>query len=189
MTAGETDLSLILESDDVGSLQVDTPILYRGINVGAVTAITLPDVDSRIRIDIAIRGDHASLVRTNSVFWRVIGIHTSLAGLDPTIDIASLATLVRGGISFATPEEPGDPASANAVFELLDAPPDAVEIELPQDGLKLVLTAERAGIAEFDGGLPRAEAETRAFECCVVEWLNRNPVCSPPGRCLDCGGS
>ena len=47
---------------------------------------------------------------------------------------------------------------------------------------------ERAGIAEFDGGLPRAEAEARAFECCVVEWLNRNPVCSPPGRCLRCGG-
>ena len=32
---------------------------------------------------------------------------------------------------------------------------------------------ERAGIAEFDGGLPRAEAEARAFECCVVEWLTR----------------
>ncbi|QIO33795.1 hypothetical protein [Bradyrhizobium sp. 1(2017)] len=48
---------------------------------------------------------------------------------------------------------------------------------------------ERAGIAEFDGGLQRTDAEARAFECCVVEWLNRNPVCSPPGRCLHCGGS
>jgi paraquat-inducible protein B len=147
VTAGETDLSLILESDDAGSLQVDTPILYRGIAVGAVTAITLPDVASRIRIDIAIRGDHASLVRTNSVFWRASGIHTSFAGLDPSIDIASLASLVRGGISFATPEESGDPVSANAVFELLDDPPDAVEIEL-LDGLKLVLTAEQAGIVD-----------------------------------------
>ena len=47
---------------------------------------------------------------------------------------------------------------------------------------------ERAGIAEFDGGLPRAQAEARAFACCVAEWLNRNPVRSPPGRCLGCGG-
>ena len=31
---------------------------------------------------------------------------------------------------------------------------------------------ERAGIAEFDGGLPRAAAEALAFDCCVVEWLN-----------------
>jgi hypothetical protein len=48
---------------------------------------------------------------------------------------------------------------------------------------------ERAGIIEFDGGLPRAEAEARAFECCVVEWLNRNPVRSRPSHCLGCGGS
>ncbi len=47
---------------------------------------------------------------------------------------------------------------------------------------------ERAGIAEFDGGLPRASAEARAFACCVAEWLNRNPARSPPGRCLGCGG-
>jgi hypothetical protein len=46
---------------------------------------------------------------------------------------------------------------------------------------------ERAGIAEFDGELPRAEAEAQAFECCVVEWLNRNPVHSPAGQCLGCG--
>jgi hypothetical protein len=47
---------------------------------------------------------------------------------------------------------------------------------------------ERAGIAEFDGGLSRAEAEAQAFACCVVEWLNRNPKCSPPGHCLGWGG-
>ena len=46
---------------------------------------------------------------------------------------------------------------------------------------------ERAGIAELDGELPRPEAEAPAFECCIVEWLNRNFVCSPPGRCLGCG--
>jgi hypothetical protein len=47
---------------------------------------------------------------------------------------------------------------------------------------------ERAGIAEFDGGLPRHQAETRAFACCVAEWLNCNLVQSPPGRCLGCDG-
>jgi hypothetical protein len=51
-----------------------------------------------------------------------------------------------------------------------------------------VFFGERAGVAEFDGGLPRAEAETLALECCVVEWVNRNPETSPPGRCRGCGG-
>ena len=46
---------------------------------------------------------------------------------------------------------------------------------------------ERAGIAEFDDGLSRSEAEDHAFACSVSEWLNRNPINSPPGRCLACG--
>jgi hypothetical protein len=48
---------------------------------------------------------------------------------------------------------------------------------------------ERAGIAEFDGGLPREQAEALAYACCVPEWLNRNFARSPPGRCLACGGA
>ncbi len=47
---------------------------------------------------------------------------------------------------------------------------------------------ERAGIIEFDGGLPRPEAEAQAFACCVSEWMNRNPAASSPDRCLACGG-
>jgi len=46
---------------------------------------------------------------------------------------------------------------------------------------------ERAGIAQFDGGLSREDAEARAFACCVAEWLNRNPASSATGRCLACG--
>jgi hypothetical protein len=48
---------------------------------------------------------------------------------------------------------------------------------------------ERAAIAEFDGGLPRAKAEAQAFECCVVTWLDRNPAPSAPGHCACCGRS
>jgi len=45
---------------------------------------------------------------------------------------------------------------------------------------------ERAGIARFRGGLPREQAKHRAFDCCLVEWLNRNPARSSAGRCLGC---
>ena len=48
---------------------------------------------------------------------------------------------------------------------------------------------ERAGIAEFDGGLPGPEAEAQAFDCCVREWINRHRATSSPECCLACGGS
>jgi hypothetical protein len=46
---------------------------------------------------------------------------------------------------------------------------------------------ERAGIAEYDGGLSRKEAEALAFEGCVAEWLDQHPVRSSPDWCLVCG--
>ena len=45
---------------------------------------------------------------------------------------------------------------------------------------------ERAGIAEFDGGQLQADSEALAFECCLVEWLNRHPQRSDPGSCAWC---
>jgi hypothetical protein len=46
---------------------------------------------------------------------------------------------------------------------------------------------ERAGVAEFDGGLPSAKTEAMAFASCVIEWLNEHPAPSVPGRCVSCG--
>ena len=43
-----------------------------------------------------------------------------------------------------------------------------------------VFFEERAAILEFDGRVPRAEAELRAFAYCLTEWINRNPTPSPP---------
>jgi hypothetical protein len=51
----------------------------------------------------------------------------------------------------------------------------------------LLFFEERAAIAEFEGGLSRTEAEAQALACCIVEWLNRNPTPSAPGRCVWCG--
>ena len=49
-------------------------------------------------------------------------------------------------------------------------------------------TTREPAIAEYDGGLSRAEAEKRAFKHCVAEWLYRNPVTSDADDgCLVCG--
>ena len=47
---------------------------------------------------------------------------------------------------------------------------------------------ERAGIAEFDGGLSRPEAEARAWECSVAHWINMTPpVIDSADHCPVCG--
>lgn len=47
---------------------------------------------------------------------------------------------------------------------------------------------ERAGIAEFDGGLSRPDAEARAWECSVSHWINMTPpAIASADHCPVCG--
>ena len=49
---------------------------------------------------------------------------------------------------------------------------------------------ERAAIAEFDGGLPRPQAEGRAYKACLAEWLDQHPVSSKvDDGCRVCGAT
>jgi hypothetical protein len=100
---------------------------------------------------------------------------------------ATLATLAT--VRLDTPPSVANVASvAGHIPEITPRAP--VPFETGQDWSAeewQVFFDERAGIAEFDGGLPRPEAEAYAFECCVVAWLNRHPVPSEPGRCAWCG--
>ena len=45
---------------------------------------------------------------------------------------------------------------------------------------------ERAAVLEYDHELPKSEAEARAWEWCIVEWLNQHPAPSEPDRCAWC---
>ncbi len=47
---------------------------------------------------------------------------------------------------------------------------------------------ERAAVAEHDTGLPPAEAEARAFEWSIVEWMRQHPpLPNNPELCAHCG--
>lgn len=144
LTPTEQDLVVFLEAEDAASLGPGSPISYRGVDVGKIAALALPQDGSRVQLEVAIAPEHASLVRTNSVFWRTSGVHFDLQPLDPKIDISSVESLIRGGVAFASPGPPGEPAGANALFELLEQPP-AASVVAPKPGLHVVLSATQLG--------------------------------------------
>ncbi len=47
--------------------------------------------------------------------------------------------------------------------------------------------AERVSITEFDGRVPHTIAEVRAYQACILEWLNQNPPpITSPSQCAEC---
>lgn len=117
----EPGIIIVLEANDLGSLESQSAIFYRGIQVGEVVDFQMADDARYVIVHARIRADYASLVRTDTKFWNAGGISAHL-GLFSGLNISaeSAATLVSGGIAFATPETFGPPATNGSVYFLYD---------------------------------------------------------------------
>lgn len=96
-------LSVILDAAETGSLQIGTPILFRGIEVGTVTGFYLGAMSDRVHVSLRISKKFQHLVRNNSVFWLASGYNLQFGLTGGVIKSGTFQQFIRGGIAFATP--------------------------------------------------------------------------------------
>ncbi|RJX72835.1 MCE family protein [Vibrio sinensis] len=115
-----------LQSERRGSISKGTPVLYREIEVGSVLDVRLGEFADRVVSTIVIKQEYAYLVRQNSVFWNTSGVDVSIGLSGANIKAGTLDSIVRGGITFATPEQSTlEPqAKAQQAFFLYATPED-----------------------------------------------------------------
>jgi len=119
-------LEIALLTSSLGSLQEQSPIYYRGIQVGEVANYQLGPDARAVILRAVIRQEYAPLVRWNSKFWNAGGltVHVGLfKGLEASAESAK--TLLTGAIEFATPPDLQAPAVSGCAFELYDKPEEA----------------------------------------------------------------
>ena len=100
-----TGLNIVLEADLLGSLNKNSPLYYRQIQVGRVTGTQLSPTAQKVFIHVNITPPYDRLVHNNTKFWNSSGINVK-AGLFSGVKISteSLESIVTGGVSMATPE-------------------------------------------------------------------------------------
>lgn len=117
--AGPNALIINIRAPRASSIAAGSPVTYREVPVGSVIGVAL-EADARtVLITAAIRAEHTRLVRDNSVFWNIsgIGIDLGLVG-GLKLKAESLQTVLAGGLAFATPDTPGEPAGPGRIFAL-----------------------------------------------------------------------
>ncbi|MEB4676114.1 MlaD family protein [Enterobacteriaceae bacterium G50] len=105
-------LNLVVEAPEAGSLGVGTPVLFRGIEVGTVTGLTLGSLSDRVMVELRISKRYQHLVRNNSVFWLASGYSLDFGLTGGVVKTGTFNQFIRGGIAFATP--PGTPLAPKA---------------------------------------------------------------------------
>ncbi|RDJ00049.1 MCE family protein [Dyella solisilvae] len=132
VTHGAPGRTFSLHADDLGSLDIGSPVYFRRIQVGRVSTYHL-DKDGRgVTFQIFIDAPNDQFVTTSSRFWNASGVDVSLGADGLKVNTESLATVLAGGVAFQDPAGPHDatPAQENDSFTLFNdratamAPPD-----------------------------------------------------------------
>lgn len=93
----------ILHSEHRGSISANSPVFYRGIQVGEVLGSTLDREADDVVIHAFVRAPYDELVRTETHFWDASGIDMTVSTEGLKVRTESVVSLLVGGISFDSP--------------------------------------------------------------------------------------
>ncbi|MDN6887498.1 MlaD family protein [Variovorax sp. CAN2819] len=149
VTRDDSGKQFLLRANDVGSLDVGSPVYFRRIKVGQVAAYELDGDGRGVTLRVFINAPYDKFVGMNTRFWQASGIDAQLSASGFTLRTQSLATILLGGIAFRAPEDAMGPAATeNASFALAQDESTAMkEPDGPSQTLLMYFNQSLRGLA------------------------------------------
>jgi paraquat-inducible protein B len=124
--------AFVLGSEELGSIDIGSPVYYRGVIAGQAVSTELAPDGKQVNVGVFVNAPFDQFVTTASRFWNASGLDVQLDANGLRIDSQSLATVLVGGITFDTPNDQAAAprAPANARFILYE---DRAKADRPRE--------------------------------------------------------
>jgi paraquat-inducible protein B len=132
ITRDASGKQFVVHADDLGSLDIGSPVYYRRIVVGQVAAYELNPDGKGITLRLFINAPYDKFVGVNTRFWHASGLDIELNASGFKLRTQALATMLLGGVAFRAPDDDfGMAAGENTEFQLAGDEETALK---PPDG-------------------------------------------------------
>ncbi|SKA31063.1 paraquat-inducible protein B [Enhydrobacter aerosaccus] len=119
LEANEPGTTFHLDTKNVGSISLGSPVFYRNLEVGTVLGWDLKDMARHVTIHAFVRAPFDQYVHDDSLFWDASGISVKLGADGVRVEMESVKALLLGGVAFDTsPDTHGASAKPDTTFEL-----------------------------------------------------------------------
>lgn len=108
ITADVPGREFALVADDLGSLDIGSPIYLRRVPVGQVLAYAMTPDGRHIRFTIFVTAPYDRFVSAHSRFWHASGIDVDLGAQGLHVQTQSMVSVLAGGIAFQDLPDPDD---------------------------------------------------------------------------------
>ena len=107
----------ILNAENLGSLDINSPVYYRGVLAGRVVSTDLAPDGKQVQLRVFVHAPFDRFVNTETRWWNESGIDFSVDANGVKVETESLVTLLLGGIAFETaPDTEPQPVKADATY-------------------------------------------------------------------------
>jgi paraquat-inducible protein B len=103
-----------LAADDLGSVDIGTPVYYRGLSVGQVVSTELAKDGKQVMVAIFVQAPYDQYVTSASRFWNASGVDLAFDATGLRVDTQSLVSVLVGGIAFESAEDASAETRAQA---------------------------------------------------------------------------
>jgi len=103
LDSGVPGKTFLLKTEQLGSVNLGSPVFYRGLSVGQVLGWDIGDMAESVTIHAFVRSPFDSYVHDQTRFWNASGVSVKLGGAGVDMQVESLRALLLGGVAFETP--------------------------------------------------------------------------------------
>jgi paraquat-inducible protein B len=139
---GRAGTRIILRSAEGSLLPEGGPIFFRGVEVGQIDVPRVSENGESATVEAFINAPHDRFVTTATRFWDMSGFSVKVGpgGLD--LSVASLGSLLSGGVAFDNTFSGGKPLTDNTIFNLYldeDSARNSIYTEISENALPLAI--------------------------------------------------
>ncbi|NPT46946.1 MCE family protein [Paraburkholderia sp. 1N] len=115
--SGVPGREFVLKGDDMGSLDIGSPIYFRRLQVGQITSYKLDADGKGVTMHAFVNAPYDKYVQNDTRFWQASGVDVSLDATGVKVNTQSLVAILIGGLAFQTPDNTVDQPEAGASTE------------------------------------------------------------------------
>ncbi|EYS95924.1 mammalian cell entry protein [Cupriavidus sp. SK-4] len=133
ITTDASGRQFVLRAQDLGSLDIGSPVYYRRVRVGHVVAYQLEPNGRDITLRVFVDKPYDKLVSADTRFWHASGVDLKLDANGLKLSTQSLASVMLGGVAFQAPDHSTAHAAAAENTEYLLAADQSEAMKEPDE--------------------------------------------------------
>lgn len=115
---GRDGTRVMIRSKNGSSLTPGAPVFFRGMEVGQLDTPRLSETGDSTDVEAFINAPFDKFLTTDSRFWNVSGFSVTLGPAGLNMNVASLGSLLTGGVAFENMVSGGAPVTDDTMFRL-----------------------------------------------------------------------